>query len=179
MPGNDSRFEMLFERHRSRLLAYCMRRGTVDAEDVVAEVFTTAWRRRDDMPGGEQTLPWLYGVTRKVLGHQWRSTTRRLNLRRKAGGRRTVAPLGPEEVVVEHEEHVRVRAAMNLLRPADGEILMLSAWEGLSHAEISSALGISLAAVDKRLVRAKQRLARQFDALEGGSVPRAQRGGGR
>ena len=55
--------------------------------------------------------------------------------------------------------------AIGRLRPVDREMLLLSAWEGLTHAEIASALGFSLAAVDKRLARAKQRLKRQYDAM--------------
>jgi RNA polymerase sigma-70 factor (ECF subfamily) len=110
-------------------------------------------------------LPWLYGVARKVIGHQWRSARRRQNLIRKAGGQGRLTPPIPEDVVVEHADHVRVRSALALLKEIDREVLILSAWEGLSHAQIAAAVGITLAAVDKRLTRAKKRLARQFDHL--------------
>lgn len=47
--------EGLFEAHFGALLAYA-RRGTAqlsDAEDVVAETFTVAWRRMGDLPANE------------------------------------------------------------------------------------------------------------------------------
>lgn len=174
--SEDQRFERIYQRHRSRVLAYCRRRVSAsDAADATAEVFATAWRRRHDIPGGDQALAWLYGVARKVLGHHWRSARRRQNLALKAGTMRAPPPLGPEEVLVDHEEIVAVRRALSRLSPNDREILMLSAWEGLSHAEIAEALDLSMPAVDKRLVRAKKRLAAQFDAVTG--ARRASEGG--
>jgi DNA-directed RNA polymerase specialized sigma24 family protein len=44
-------------------------------------------------------------------------------------------------------------------------VLLLSAWEGLSHREIAEVIGCSQAAVDKRMVRAKKRLAKQYEAM--------------
>jgi DNA-directed RNA polymerase specialized sigma24 family protein len=40
------RFDALFEAHSSDVVAYCgWRAGAGDAQDAVAEVFLTAWRR--------------------------------------------------------------------------------------------------------------------------------------
>ena len=49
------RFDALFETYKSDVVAYCgWRAGSAsDAQDAVAEVFLTAWRRLDDMPGGD------------------------------------------------------------------------------------------------------------------------------
>ena len=55
--------------------------------------------------------------------------------------------------------------AVGQLSSADQEVLLLAAWEGLSHAEIATALDCSTDAVDKRLQRAKQRLRSQFESL--------------
>lgn len=166
MSRSDAAFTSIVERYRPRILSYCQRRtSNVDADDIVSEVFTVAWRRRNEMPTGNEVLPWLYGVARKVLSHHWRGLGRRDRLAAKAHGQSAPRSRSPEEVVVEHEDHVRVRKALDRLREIDREILMLSAWEGLSHAEVSTALDISLAAVDKRLVRAKQRLAREFRSI--------------
>jgi RNA polymerase sigma-70 factor (ECF subfamily) len=146
--------------------AYCLRRaGAADVDDAVAEVFEVAWRRRVDMPRGDQALPWLYGVARNVLRHQWRSTSRFRRLTARVAGVRELPPPGPEQVVVEAEEYVRVRRAVSQLSANDQEVLLLAAWEGLSHAEIATVLDCSTDAVDKRLQRAKQRLRGQFESL--------------
>ncbi|MEW9551250.1 hypothetical protein [Nonomuraea sp. NPDC050783] len=48
-------------------MAYAARRCEVpqDAADVVAETFTVAWRRVDELPEGAEATLWLYGVARK------------------------------------------------------------------------------------------------------------------
>ena len=43
-------FEALYRAVAPELFGYIRRRGSVDAEDLVAEVFTTAWRRRSELP---------------------------------------------------------------------------------------------------------------------------------
>jgi DNA-directed RNA polymerase specialized sigma24 family protein len=48
----ERRFRQLYEDHYMHIQAYAVRRLDVQADvaDVAAEVFTTAWRRLDDVP---------------------------------------------------------------------------------------------------------------------------------
>ncbi len=73
------RFEALFEENFRPLLGYAMRRidDTSAAADVVAETFTTAWRRLDDVPNGTEARLWLYGTARRVLANYRRGERRR------------------------------------------------------------------------------------------------------
>lgn len=48
---------MLFEESYEALLTYARRRVGEDADDVVAETLTVAWRRLDDVPA--DAVPWL------------------------------------------------------------------------------------------------------------------------
>lgn len=69
----EQRFETLYRSHYLNILAYCVRRlPRADAEDAAAEVFEVAWRRSAQVPDDDDALPWLYGVTRKVLSNQLR-----------------------------------------------------------------------------------------------------------
>ena len=166
MPRTEAWFDQLYRQHHRKVYAYCLRRTSpADVDDAVAEVFVVAWRRRGDIPRGDQALPWLYGVARNVLRHQWRSTSRFRRLTTRVVGIRESPPPGPEQVVVEADEYVRARSAVSQLSTGDQEVLLLAAWEGLSHAEIATALDCSTDAVDKRLQRAKQRLKRKFESL--------------
>jgi len=159
----ESWFDRLYEQHYKEVLA-CARRATPpDADAAAAEVFTVAWRRRDDIPGGDRSLPWLYGVARKVLSHQRRTTERFRRLATRAATVQEPLPSAPDAVVVQREEYIQVRDAVRRLRPNDREVLLLSAWEGLSHSQIAEALGLSQAAIDKRLTRAEQRLSKQYE----------------
>jgi RNA polymerase sigma-70 factor (ECF subfamily) len=174
MPRTQAWFDRIYRRHRRSVLAFCLRRTSpADADDAVAEVFAVAWRRRADMPAGDMTLPWLYGVARNVLSHQWRSASRIRRLADRVVAFQTPPPPGPEQMIIDDEEHTRVRRAVAQLKPQDREVLLLAAWEGLSHAQIALVLGCSTAAVDKRIQRAKVRLKREWDVLSrhGAKVP--------
>src|SRR5665648_436363 len=57
--GRDSDwFEALFLECGNKVLAYATRRCPGDADDIVAEVFATAWKYRSNVPA--EPLPWLY-----------------------------------------------------------------------------------------------------------------------
>jgi RNA polymerase sigma-70 factor (ECF subfamily) len=65
----------------------------------------------------------------------------------------------PDEIVIRSAEAREAISTLRRLRPLDREILMLSAWEGLSASEIAATLGVSVDAAKKRLERAKRRFA--------------------
>jgi RNA polymerase sigma-70 factor, ECF subfamily len=133
---------------------------------VVNETFTTAWRRFDDIP--DDALPWLYGVARRVLANQFRTTRRRAALfsRLSAEPISGSSPADPAEVVSERDALVSSLAG---LKPDDREILLLASWEGLEPARGAEVLGISPDAFTARLHRARRRLQARLDA-SGSSV---------
>ncbi len=87
--GNDrdAQFRQIYDENSHLILGYAIRR-TRSAElavDVVSEVFLVAWRRFDDVPTGDATRLWLYGVARRVLANSRRSERRRVRLQRRIG----------------------------------------------------------------------------------------------
>jgi RNA polymerase sigma-70 factor (ECF subfamily) len=173
------RFDHLYEEYFRDVLAYCLRRGpVVDGYDAANEVFAIAWRRIDDVPGGEAARPWLFVVAKRVVYRRRRSVLRFRKLAEKAASVVTVAPPNPETVVVQRAEYDAVLAAASRLSQSDRELLRLAAWEGLSHREIADVVGCSVAAVDQRLHRAKQRLARHYHAMHRVEAMRRAAGGG-
>ncbi|MFI2362770.1 RNA polymerase sigma factor [Promicromonospora sp. NPDC019610] len=172
-PDREARFTALFESTHRALLAYAVRRVAepADAADVVAETFLVAWRRIDDVPGGADARPWMFGVARRVLANARRGDRRRLALadRLRAHLADVVdAPSGPG---------TDVERALARLSGDDQELLRLVAWEGLGREEIAVVLGISRTAVRVRLHRARRRLADELAAVaaadEDVAVPRA------
>lgn len=143
------------------MLAYALRRSAshADAQDAVAETFAVAWRRLEDVPDHEGSILWLYGVARRVLANQRRAQHRRDEL----STRLSLVSQDPGRLGPETGDDVRsVLATVARLDPKDREILLLAAWEGLSHAEIAVVLGCSENASAIRLHRARQRLQRIF-----------------
>lgn len=176
----EHRFARLYDLHQGPIRDYCRRRLDVHrVDDAVAEVFLTAWRKLDDVPDGDTARLWLYRVAYRVVGHQWRSRTRRRRLDqrlRSASGR---ALPGLDDAVIERDEHRLVLLAAASLGHTDGEVLRLSVWEQLSVADIANLLDIEPNAVKQRLHRARRNLAKEFRRLDtpSRSTPDALKGG--
>lgn len=180
MPAGDDRFAELYEKYHQEVRAYCGRRTEADrVDDAVADTFLTAWRRIEDVPSGEETLPWLYGVAYKVLGHQWRGALRRKRLEKKLRSMGLTSSPTPDELVLMREESRRVLVALERLNSTDKEVLLLAAWEGLSHSQTATALGISVGAVRQRFYQARKNLTKSYKRLENKQIssPAAQKGG--
>lgn len=154
------RFRALFDACYGPVCAYARRRiGPADVDDLVAEVFTTAWRRLDDIPV-DRELPWLYGVARRTLANHRRGAARRDRLAQR------VARAVPAPTASRDGEFATVHLALARLRPDDREILRLAAWEQLGTAEIASVLGCSDNAAALRLSRARRRFREQLTAFD-------------
>jgi len=156
--GSDDRFETLYRNSYKAIFGYVLRRsdGDLDAvADLVAEVFVVALRRHDAIPPPPLDRPWLYGVARRVLLDHQRRRSRRSRLESRL---RTQAAVGETRPGDDEPSLLRVRAAMEQLRPAAREALQLVAWDGLSHAEAAQVLGCTPNAVALRVHKAKARL---------------------
>jgi RNA polymerase sigma-70 factor (ECF subfamily) len=166
MTSADERFRRLYASHERDVLAYCLRRVDRDAAlDCASETFLIAWRRIDDVPEGSATLAWLYRTAHNVIGNFYRQRDR---LRRHTVSLETTPSAsladtdGPETVVVRRESDDEVIEALGRLRATDRQVLLLSAWERLPHAEIAKVVGCSTHAVDQRIHRATTRLGKEL-----------------
>lgn len=159
------RFESCFREHHARLLAFTMRRvsGREAAEEVVADTFAVAWRRRDCIPDGP--LPWLYAIAANVIADQYRSTRRRhdLGLRLAHEARAEVPGSDPAESLALRDAFA---TAFAQLEEHEREVLRLVAWDGLDVGEAAQVLGCSQGAFRVRLHRARRKLARRLDAAK-------------
>jgi RNA polymerase sigma-70 factor, ECF subfamily len=173
--SREDRFRALYETQQRRVTAYALRRtsSAEDAADVVAETFTIAWRRLDDIPSGGSQLPWLYVTARHVMANQTRGA-----VRDSGAVERLTHELKRAVEDAPDEEGLIASIALAALPEADREILMLSAWEGLGSKGLGSVLGCSPVAARIRLHRARRRLLEEiaeFDAAEEPRRPAPQR----
>ena len=124
-----------------------------DADDVTAETFSVAWRRREDVPARDARL-WLFGVARNVLANHHRAARRRQNLHlRLATTQSEPAAYEPDGLVWE---------ALAELSEDDRELLLMRAWDDLGVADIATVLRITPANVSSRLYKARSRLLREI-----------------
>lgn len=158
-PGErrEERFKALYVQHYPAIYAYVHRRLVglgAEVTDVVADVFSVAWRRLDQVPDAPEDRLWLYAVARRCVARARRSGWRRWRLQARLSEEARASTNGRSEDV----RVSLVRDAIERLRPADREVLRLVMWEGLTHAEAAQVLGCSTNAVAVRLHKARKRL---------------------
>jgi len=155
------RFEAIADEVFEPLQRYLRRRTRpADAEDALAEVMLTVWRRLDDAPSG-MALPWCYGIARRALANQRRGMRRHLRLVEKIGSQ--PQQTSPPDTA-EQGPDAELAAALDSLSDDDREVLRLWAWEQLEPREMAPVLDLSVNAATLRLSRARKRLA---DAIAG------------
>ncbi|MER7134261.1 RNA polymerase sigma factor [Streptosporangium saharense] len=155
-------FGAVFDAHFAEIHRYVAQRlGDDVAEDIVAETFLTAFRKRSRYdPSRAGVRAWLYGIATNLVGRQRRVEVRTL----RALGRH-----GPDPDAPGHEERVAARVSAESLRPSlaaavaelhqrDRDVLLLVALADLSHEEVAAALGIPYGTVGSRLNRARRKL---------------------
>ena len=151
VPRDDVWFDDLFRTHTTAVFRYFARRAPLDdADDLTADVFATAWRRREVIPSGAE-LPWLYQTAGYILANH-----------RRKGRPEPVADV-PEEIDSDDPADLAVnddelKLVLAQLSARDRRILLLHAWEGLDGDELAVALGISRGGADAALSRARARL---------------------
>jgi RNA polymerase sigma factor (sigma-70 family) len=163
--GRPDPFEALYTAHFQEIAAYVRRRvPPEDADDVTAQVFTVAWRRRTSVPDPPQDRLWLFGVARNCVADAERATRRRRRLHDRLSA--AARPPGGAEPDPRHD---LVAAAISGLRPRDREALLLVLWDGLSQAEAAAVLQCSPNAVEHRYRRARAAIRAALGA-DGGPV---------
>ena len=158
----EAHFRQLFEETRRDLLAYALRRTRApeDAADVIAETYLIAWRKFESLPSGGEARLWLYGVARNVI---------RRGASREHGLEAVVDRLAAElravrtaENTADDEQTASLRSAVMTLPKSQREVLLLTAWEGLTPKEISVVTAVPVNLVRVRLHRARSRLKREL-----------------
>src|SRR5262245_31940225 len=156
--SDQDRFRNLFNENHRAVLAYALRRTTdpADAADVVGDVFTVVWRRISEVPKDPEARLWIFGVARMSLKNQQRGSLRRTRLsERMATVLRQELQTDPAESIV---INAAIASAMKSLRPAELEVMQLTAWEGLEPKEIAHILDIPAITVRTRIFRARDHL---------------------
>jgi RNA polymerase sigma factor (sigma-70 family) len=155
-------FELAFREHFAQVYRFIARRvGAALAEDLAAETFATAFRRRMTFEPRRASLrAWLYGIAANHVRNHWRAEQHLLAL-----DARLVPEAGPSDTSDAIDQRVaaallapRLAAALAQLSRDQREVLLLFAWAELSHEEIATAMHIAPGTARSRLARARAAL---------------------
>lgn len=163
--GDELAFAELHSRYKAVLFihAYRMLGNEDEAKDVVQELFTTLWSRRNDTPAISSLASYLYSAVRnKVLDCIARKKTeekyiRSLALFMEEGENMT------EKEIREKELTRLIEREISLLPARMREIFELSRYENLSYKEIAEELNISDKTVKKQVSNALIILRKKLD----------------
>ncbi|MBA3422464.1 MAG: RNA polymerase sigma factor [Thermoleophilaceae bacterium] len=162
--GHPSAFEVLVERYQARLHSFCrhMLGSTEDAEDVLQEVFASAYNaiRADNRP--INVRPWLYRIARnRALNHMRRPSHAgqdSMDVFERAGGETTA------DAVHRREDFRLLVADVQALPENQRTALLMREMDALSYEHIAEAMESTVPSVKSLLVRARVGLA---EAAEG------------
>jgi RNA polymerase sigma-70 factor (ECF subfamily) len=159
--GDRVAFEQLVRTHRrwvnSVIFGVLGDRSRV--EDVAQHVWKTVWKRIADLRDSEQWQSWLYSTARNAAVDAGRKITRHRKLVEQAAAAPPVHPESSPELSLAEQE--RQRTIMNAIRSLPGlyrEPFVLRHVQGWSYKQIGDTMGMPVATVETRLVRARQML---------------------
>jgi len=163
-------FGQIFDRHAGTIHRYLARRiGRLLADDLTAETFLIAFRRRDkyDMSHAD-ARPWLYGIAANLLrGHQ-RAEIRQYRALARTGVDPVYDAFEDSENRVIAATDVRALAGVLADLPAgERDVLTLIAQAQLSYPEVARALDIPVGTVRSRLHSARKRIRTALPDLAG------------
>jgi RNA polymerase sigma factor (sigma-70 family) len=163
--GEPERFRPVFDRHFEAVRRYAVARAGLDAaEDVVAETFAIALRRRAAYrPLTATALPWLLGIATRVVQDGARGERRRERaLARVPAAVAADAAEASAERLDAQALSARLRAALASLRAVDRDLVLLVLVAELTYEEAAFALAIPIGTARSRLSRARVHLAEHF-----------------
>ncbi|MDR7069085.1 RNA polymerase sigma factor (sigma-70 family) [Pseudoxanthomonas japonensis] len=139
-------------------IALAITRDVQASEDIAQEAFLKAWQQLDRLKNSASFLPWLRQITRN-LARDWL----RAQHGRPMSGQVAEIAIGmaadpgpsPDERLLQTEEELVATEIISSLPEDSRETLLLFYREGQSSQQVADLLGLSDAAVRKRLSRAR------------------------
>ena len=140
-------------------IARAMLRSKEDAEEIVYDVYTFVWQRAasyDPLRGS--VMAWLAVMTRNRAVDRLRQQRATLSLdddKNEALAASLVGEsLGPEQLLAQFESGTAIHRALACLSEQRRYLVGLAFFQGLSHQEISTAVGLPLGTVKSHVRRA-------------------------
>jgi len=167
--GDERALEAIFNLYSTRLynVAHKILGDVADTEEVIQDVFWTAFRKAKSFQGNAQFSTWLYRLTvNAALGRLRRSKKNKevqyedYLPKFQDDGHHLVRPVVDwsdtlDEKYSQQEVQRFLASALDALKPLDKSAVILSDLEGMSDKEISATLGLTVSAVKTRLHRAR------------------------
>ena len=156
-------FETLFRRHYRQIFLFARNilGSEEEADEAAQDVLLKIYRAADTFKQGFRFTPWMYQIAsnhcKNILRH--RQTDRRHVEELEPSD--DIVPAPPEtplEIYARRDLRERITEAINSLSGRYREVFHLRYLAGMSYKEIAQTLGVSVSAVETRILRGKAML---------------------
>jgi len=167
--GDQAALETIFGLYAGKLYRVALRilGKAADSEEVIQDVFWTAYRKANTFKGRSAFSTWLYRLTVNAALERIRRRKRKHEVeydeqlpKFSKDGSHWVRPVVDwsdtlDEKYAEQEIHSLIGKALDQLKPIDRSIIVLSDMEDLADKEIAVTLDLTVGTVKTRLHRAR------------------------
>ena len=176
--GEGAAFERLVTERSGDVYAllYRLTADSEEARDLTQETFLRAFQSISRFRGEANVKTWLYRIAINQARNRWRWWRRRrrdvtVSLDAPVGEQeqpliahlQNAETVNPEEAALAREREGQLREALNGLRRAYREAVILRDIEGFTYEEIAATLQISIGTVKSRLSRGRLELRRKLE----------------
>ena len=163
--GNDTALNLLMRRWSPRLIAFLERLcgSHATAADLAQETFVRVYKHRHRFRSSQKFSTWLFAIATNLARNHARWQRRHPVTLMEPGDLRELEleseAVSPDARLERDERARAVRSAIQSLPAEQKETLILSTYEGLSHADIAEVMEVTTKVVEMRLYRARKALA--------------------
>ena len=162
--GDEQALRGAYDRWGGLVHAFCVRRlaSRADAEEATAQVFVNAWRGRSGFdPERGSLAAWLLGIARRAVADTHARNVREQALRAALEQARPVDDddPGPDTLV----ERLVVADALAQLKPEQRRAVGLAFYDGLTHEQVASTMGLPLGTAKTHIRRGLAVLRRRLE----------------
>jgi len=154
--GDRTAFEEIFRIYNEKVYAFCysVLRQSEEAENITQDTFIKLWMVRETIDMEKSFSGFLFTIARNMVFYHSRSEINRQLILHDVIKQKSQDPNPTESRVLFNELEHSLAKIINKLPSKRKEIFLLSREKGLSHAEISKRLNISVYTVDSQMSKA-------------------------
>jgi RNA polymerase sigma-70 factor (ECF subfamily) len=156
---SEEAFCALFEAVSVRVSRYFLLRGldTPTAEDMTQNVFLKLYRQSGELRDSNRFYGWLFAIARNELISYWRREGRSERVEYAPLAEQYPGGLAIDPGVL---PAMLIKELLEVLEPAERDLVVLRFVEGLSYEELTVALNMPLGTVKWRIFNARKKLSR-------------------
>ena len=156
--GDEEAFLQLYQSTDRTIYSFILSilKNSQDAEEIMQETYMKIWTSASSYQSKGKLLAWIFTIARNLCYMKFREQKYRsdLSLDDLAGNEQGE----PCSKIEDAADKVVLKAALEILKEEEREIVLLHAAAGLKHREIAEALGMPLATVLSKYNRAIKKL---------------------